>query len=164
MKIVILYNIKDFVSLSEKIENSPINIMNFLNENYFSLIHKHITQNNGKISDVIADKQFAIWEIKKEDKIINSLIESTEQLLGTFKKQNENLINKFHVIISIATSEEDQISANKCMLLNEIGKRMNHNFVIDSISKRLSDIDLIEIEIPEEIKKKYELECFTTKL
>ncbi len=161
MKTAALYNIINFVNLSERIDNSSENLIEFLNKHYFSIIHGQIVATCGSISDIIGDRQYAYWDIKNDDrKKINNIIESAKNIIELSKKQNEKISFPFEIIISIATSNDIYQSSNKCMILNGVAKNYQQSIIIDDVTKNITDINLTQLNIDDRFSNKYNLKFF----
>ena len=72
-----LINIVNYVGLCELLEDSSIQVMSFINKNYFSIIHKYARKNKATIGHIIADKQYLICD----KKYIFYLMHATYQLI-----------------------------------------------------------------------------------
>ena len=130
-------NIIDFVGFCEKFDKPDI--ISFMNENYFKIIHNICLKYSGKIGAIFTDKQFIYWDFKNTNK---NILNSCNAAINIYKSISNKVSHlgkySFQMNIAIVTGEAIIVKdlpvgviCNICMQLISIGKKNKKSILID---------------------------------
>jgi class 3 adenylate cyclase len=96
------FNIQNYVSFCEI--NSDVDIIEYLNTYYFSVIHKSITEFHGTIDKIVADRQFAYWSSIEPCKNANEAFMAIIKANTIIKENNKIQKNELNIHCSFGLS------------------------------------------------------------
>jgi len=84
-----------------------LNIMNFLNQHYFALLHSVISNNEGTIGPMIGDTQIAYWSLSGKKTSTDRACRAAARLLVTLALDQQGLPSeqRFEATVGIATGQ-----------------------------------------------------------
>jgi adenylate cyclase len=162
-------NIVDYVGLCERL--TGVNMIKFLNDNYYRFVHDNIQRNKGIFGQIVADRQWAYWDARDTSRNAFNACNTARGILDDIGKNSRALgENGFSISMAIVTGpvlkvQDDYVGdiCNLCSRLDTTCREYGVSILIDGTTAdvcgrfEFRELDVIRVKGKTYPLKIYEL-------